>query len=294
MTADTAAPSHAWTWRHFLALIAGNAALALGPWSVRLSDAGPVATGFWRLALALPVLALLAVGSGQPLAGFRRRAWLAIAGAGVFFAADLAAWHIGIAGTRLGNASLFGNSGSLILMAWGVIVLRRWPTRGEWLALLAAFAGAAILFGRSLEISTATLIGDLLCLLAGFFYAFYILLLQNERSRLGNWSLLFWSSLAGAPLLLACAFWLGEPILPHRWWPLVALALGSQIVGQGLLVYALRHFPPLVIGLTLLTQPSISIVAGWFAFGEVLSLWDALGMVLVATALVLARAGEKG
>jgi drug/metabolite transporter (DMT)-like permease len=295
MNTEPPAPPHSdWTWRHFAALVGGNVALAMGPWSVRLSDAGPVATGFWRLGLALPVLAVLALANRQPLTGFPRRTWLAVAGAGLFFAADLAAWHLGIKGTRLGNASLFGNAGSLILMVWGVIALRRAPRRGEWLALGAAFTGAAILFGRSLEIGPETLVGDLLCLLAGFFYAFYILLLQTERAHLGSWSLLAWSSLAGAPLLLAFALWLGEPILPHHWWPLLTLAFGSQIVGQGLLVYALRHFPPLIIGLTLLMQPSISVVAGWFAFGEVLTAWDGLGMVLVAAALVLARAGEKG
>ena len=283
-----------WSWRHFVALLGGNFALALGPWSVRLSDAGPVATGFWRLTLALPVLIALALANRQPLTGFPRRTWLAMVGAGVFFAADLAVWHLGIAATRLGNASLFGNAGSLILMVWGFIALRRGPRTGEALALLAAFAGAAILFGRSLEIATATLIGDLLCLLAGFFYAFYILLLQSERSRIGSWSLLAWSSLAGAPILLALALWLGEPVWPHHWWPLLVLALGSQIIGQGLLVYSLRHFPSLIIGLTLLTQPSISVLSGWLAFGEVLSGWDALGMALVAGALVLARAGDKG
>jgi drug/metabolite transporter (DMT)-like permease len=73
----------------------------------------------------------------------------------------------------------------------------------------------------------------------------------------------------------------------------LALALGSQIVGQGLLVYALRHFPPLIIGLMLLTQPSIAVLAGWFAFGETLTAWDAAGMILVAAALVLARTGQK-
>lgn len=294
MTADRpAAPRYDWTWRHLAALLGGNFALALGPWSVRLSDAGPVATGFWRLALALPVLLLLARANHQRLTGFRPRTWLAVAGAGAFFAADLAAWHLGIMRTRLGNASLFGNAGSLILMVWGLVALRRAPFRGEWLALGAACAGAAILFGRSLEISTATLVGDLFCLLAGFFYAFYILLLQSERAQFGSWSLLFWASLAGAPLLLLLALWLGEPVMPQRWWPLLALAFGSQIVGQGLLVYSLRHFPPLIIGLSLLTQPSVSVIAGWFAFGETLSGWDFLGMTLVAAALVLARAGEK-
>lgn len=272
----------------------GNIALAFGPLLVRLADSGSVSAGFWRLTLALPVLFTLALVNRQKLTGFPCATWLAIAGAGLFFALDLASWHIGIETTRLGNATLFGNAGSLILMVWGLMTLRRAPSVPEWLSLGAAVTGAGILFGRSLEISHATLIGDLFCLLAGFLYAFYILLLQAERARIGNWALLAWSSLFGAPPLLAIALLRGEPVWPSHWWPLLTLALTSQLIGQGLLVYALKHFRPLIVGLVLLTQPAVSILTGWFAFGEVLTVWDGLGMVLVASALVLARAGETG
>lgn len=275
---------------HVLALLAGNAALALGPWSVRLADTGPVAAGFWRLSLALPLLAVLALANRQQLTGFPRRAWLAMAGAGIFFGLDLAAWHIGIGMTRLGNVTLFGNSGSLILMAWGLIALRRLPRSNETLAFAAAIGGSAILLGRSLQVGTDTLHGDLFCLLAGFFYTFYILLLQGARAKLGSWSLLFWSSAAGTPVLLVIAVALGEQIMPVNWWPLIALSLGSQVMGQGLLVYSLRHFSPLIIGLALLTQPVIAVLAGWFAFGETFGWIDAMGMVMVAGALVLAQA----
>ena len=242
--------------------------------------------------LALPLLALLALAPHQPLGGIGRKGLLAVAGAGLFFAFDIASWHIGIERTRLGNATLFGNSGSLIIMAWGLFAPRRAPRGGEWAAFALAIAGSAILMGRSLEIDARTLAGDLFCLLAGFFYAFYILLLQNARARLGQWSLLTWSSLAGAPFLLVLALMLGEPVWPQNWGPLVALALGSQVLGQGLLVWALRHFPPLVIGLALLTQPAVAVAAGWFAFGERLTVPDFVGMALVATALVLARRGS--
>jgi hypothetical protein len=54
-----------WQWRHLLALVGGNLILALGPWSVRLADTGPVSAGFWRLALAVPVLAILAPATGK-------------------------------------------------------------------------------------------------------------------------------------------------------------------------------------------------------------------------------------
>lgn len=290
---DSGRPAYDWNWRHFCALMAGNVALALGPWSVRLADSGPVAAGFWRMFLALPAFVLLARFNRQPLAGLGKRTLWAVLGAGAFFAFDLASWHVGIEQTRLGNSTLFGNSGSIILMVWGMVTMRRGPTRGEALALIAAIGGAAILFGRSLEIDMKTLAGDLLCLLAGFFYVFYILLLQRQRATLGNWTLLFWSSLAAAPVLLAMALALGEPVWPGRWGPLLALAFVSQIFGQGLVVYALRHFPPLIIGLVLMTQPAVSILAGWYAFGETLTLWDGVGMALVGAALVLARAGEK-
>ena len=50
----------------FAALLLGNAALAFGPWLVRLADVGPAAAGFWRLALALPFLMIIAAMAGQP------------------------------------------------------------------------------------------------------------------------------------------------------------------------------------------------------------------------------------
>lgn len=271
------------------ALLLGNLALALGPWSVRMADSGAVAAGFWRLGLALPALALFARRSGQPLGGFGLKAWAAVAAAGVLFALDLASWHIGIERTRLANATLFGNSGSVILMAWGLIAMRRTPSRGEWTALAFALGGAAILLGRSVEIGARTLAGDLFCILAGFFYTFYILLLQNARGRFGQWSLLFHASLAGAPVMLAIALLRGEPVLPHSWWPLLTLALGSQIIGQGLLVYALRHFSTLFVGLALLCQPAVGVLVGWMVFDERLVPIDLLGMALVGAGLVLAR-----
>lgn len=279
--------------QHIAALIAGNVALALGPWWVRLADSGPVSAGFWRLALALPFLVILARGNRQAIVGLPRAVILAVVAGGLFFALDLASWHIGIERTRLANAALFGNSGSIIIMAWGLIALRRRPYWREWAAFVAAILGAAILMGRSLEIDERSFVGDLFCLLAGFFYAFYIYLLARARAGIGNWSLLVWASLAGAPVLLAIALALGEPVWPQHWAPLIGLALTSQVFGQGMLVYSLRHFSPLVIGLALLTQPAVAVIAGWLAFGETLGLADVIGMMLVAAALVLAKTASQ-
>ncbi len=277
----------------FAALLGGNFALALGPWLVRLADTGPVSAAFWRLFLALPFLIVFARIAGQRLTGMPRKTLVLVAIGALAFAGDLASWHIGIGMTRLGNATLFGNAGSIILLFWGFIIARMLPRGFEWLAIVCALAGAGILLGRSLEISEETFLGDLFCITAGLLYAVYLLTLQGERARFGSWSLLVWVSIFAAPALLTLALALGEPVWPTDWTPIIVLFITSQLIGQGLLVYSLGHFPPLIIGLALLTQPAIAAVIGYSVFGEVLTALDVAGMVLLGSALVVARATQR-
>lgn len=106
----------------FAALIAANALLAVGPLFVRITEVGPVASAFWRMALALPILALLAARVGMPKPS--RGLVLVLALSGLLFAANLASWHIGILQTKLANATLFGNSTSLLFPIYGFFVAR--------------------------------------------------------------------------------------------------------------------------------------------------------------------------
>lgn len=284
------ADSSTWPrWILLAALLAGNIALSLGPWFVRLADTGPVSSAFWRLFLALPFLILLAKGTGQRLTGIPRRTLILVALGAAAFALDLSIWHIGIEQTRLGNATLFGNTGSIVLLFWTFIITRKLPRGLEWLAIVFALGGASILMGRSLEISTATLIGDLFCLAAGLFYAVYLLTLQDARKGIGAWSLLAWVSIFACPVILILALIAGEPVWPTDWTPIIILFVTSQLIGQGLLVFSLRHFPPLIIGLALLTQPAVAAIVGYRMFGEVLGPLDIFGMLLLGGALLVAR-----
>jgi drug/metabolite transporter (DMT)-like permease len=156
-----AAKSRPAAWLLLFALLGGNVALALGPWFVREADTGPVSAAFWRMFLALPFLVLLAKANHQRLIGMGAKTLGLVMLGAVTFALDLASWHIGIEMTRIGNATLFGNAGSIVLLFWGFLIARTLPGRLEWLAIVFALAGAAILMGRSLEISDETLIGDL-------------------------------------------------------------------------------------------------------------------------------------
>lgn len=272
----------------FAALLGGNLSLSLTAMVVRFADTGPMAVGVWRLTLALPVLLILMRRETGGTLPSPRALWIAL-GAGAFFALDLAAWHIGILQTKVANATLFGNSASLLLVIWGIMLSRILPRGWQALAILLAFAGSALLMGQSYEASSAYLVGDLLSLLAGALYTGYVLMMQRVRGEVGPWSALAISSAAGIPILLGIALALGETIMPQNWTPLIVLAVMSQIVGQGLLIWALPRFSPLVIGLTLLVQPVVAAVAGWLIFHETLSPLEIFGGALVAAALVLIR-----
>ncbi|MES3153458.1 DMT family transporter [Sphingomonas faeni] len=275
----------------FAALVVANVALAFGPWFVRATEVGPVAAGFWRLMLAMPFLIALAVQQGARPTRLSRGVWIGLIVGGVCFAADLGSWHLGIRRTTLANATLFGNAATLIFPIYGFLVARTWPTRTQGWALVLAAAGATLLLGRSYQLDAKNLVGDLFCILAGLLYTVYFILMARARATLAPLSALTLSTLAGIVPLLVFALAMGERVMPSHWGPLIGLALCSQVLGQGLMIYALGRFSPLVIGIALLIQPVVAGVVGWLVYGERLGAADLAGVVMVAVALVLVRRG---
>lgn len=283
--------------RAFAALIFGSALLAAGPLLVRLADVAPMASAFWRMALAAGPLLLLALwwnrksqdgGATRPFAGI----WPLAVAAGFFFAADLAAWHSGIVRTTTANATLFANTTAFMLAGWAMLVQRQRPTDAVLGALALALAGTALLLGLSMRLSPEHLLGDGLSLLAAVFYTGYILVIAKVGHR--------GPMVTVAAVTLTCTLWLapaawGDVALgsgafwPRNWLPLLALAFSSQIVGQTLMIFATMRLPSTTIGLGLLVQPIISAALGWIVFGEALTALEFTGAAMIATALVLIR-----
>ncbi len=279
----------------FAAVILANVALAFGPLLVRMADTGPVAAAFWRITLAAPVLALVALISparprrpGKGQAGL----WALLLIGGIAFAGDLGSWHIGIRQTTMANATLFGNSATFIFPLYGFLIARTWPSRSQGIALILAAVGAGLLMGRSYQVDPRHLVGDLMCVLAGILYALYFILMARVRTTMPPIPALAWSTIASIVPLFVFAVLLGERVWPGHWSALILLALGSQIIGQGLMIYALGLLSPLVVGLALLVQPIVATAIGWIVYDERLALPDLVGVAMVAVALVLVRRGS--
>jgi len=248
-------------------------------------------SAFWRLGVAvIPLLLLVYLMPGQrPETRPSRGLWAGMALAGLFFAADLMTWHLGIVRTTIANASLFGNMASFMMMGYGVAVMGLRPTRRQAMGMGVAVIGALCLFGASAELSLRHFTGDLLCLLAAAFYTGYLVSIARARSALSAMAVLAGSSLAGALAILPIVLMSPEPLVPatfEGWLPLIVLGLGGQVLGQGLIVYALAHLSPSVSGIGLLSQPVLATLIGWLAFGEVMGPLELFGASLILLALI--------
>jgi drug/metabolite transporter (DMT)-like permease len=269
------------------ALVLGSTLLAFGPLLVRIADVAPVASAFWRMALAAPILLVIGLMRRPgPLAGLP---WGLGLVAGAFFAADLAVWHLGIVRTTTANATLFANTTAFMLAAWGFLVMKEAPDMQRLGPLLIAGVGAILLLGQSAQVSPEHLLGDALSLAAAAFYTGYLLVVMRMRGRFPTATVIALATLAAAILLLPAALMAGGPFWPRDWTPVIALAVSSQLAGQGLMVFASGKLPASVLGIGLLIQPIVSALAGMLAFGERLGPLELAGAAMILLALLLVR-----
>ena len=278
------------------ALLAGATCIALSPIFVRLSEAGPTATAFWRVALAVPVLWVLFFMKRRPQPRRYSGKWPLLLAAGFAFAGDLGFWHASVTLTSVANSTLLANLASLFVTLAAWIFLRQKPTRLFLAGLAAALVGVALLVNTSLAFSSTGLLGDALGVVTAMFYAGYILAVKGLRDR-GETTLhlMAVTSTITALFLLPAALASGETLLPvsaHGWWILIGLALISHAAGQGLIAYALAHLPAAFSSVSLLFQPVMAALFAWLLLSESLVPLQMVGGVIVLAGIYLARRGS--
>ena len=275
-------------WRALGALAFGACVLGLSPILVRLAGTGPAAAGFWRLALAIPLLLMITWrAKGEPAAP-SRMALLA----GLFFALDLGFWHYGIRYTSVANATVLSNLAPVVvtLIAWLFLGTR--PRAIFVVAVAAAVGGAwlmALAKGGPALLDPA--LGDAFSASTALWYGLYFLCMSQARRTSGASRLMLWTGAVGAPVLLAAALALGERIAPTTgagW--LICLGLGAMhVAGQGSVAWALGRVSAPTASVAMLLQPIIAAGLGWLLFAEAISPLQALGAAITLSGVALAQ-----
>jgi len=279
------------------ALLVGAACIALSPIFVRLSEAGPTATAFWRVALAVPALWILFFLKTKAKSQRYSGKWPLLLAAGFAFAGDLGFWHASVQLTSVANSTLLANLASIFVTLAAWIFLQHKPTRLFLAGLGAALLGVGLLVHTSLAFSSTGLAGDALGVVTAMFYAGYILAVKGLRDR-GETTLYLMAvtSTITALFLFPVALATGETMLPASafgWWILIGLALISHAAGQGLIAYALAHLPAAFSSVSLLSQPVMAALFAWVLLSEGLTPLQILGGLIVLAGIYVARRGSS-
>lgn len=279
------------------ALLAGATCIALSPIFVRLSETGPTASAFWRVAIAVPVLWAFCAAREKSHPRRYGARWPLLLAAGAAFAGDLGFWHLSIQYTSVANSTLLANLASIFVTLAAWIFLRQRPS-GVFLAGLGcALGGVALLVSASAGFSRTGLLGDALGVLTAMFYAAYIFAVKGLRDR-GERTLYLMAvaTTITAILLLPAALASGEQFFPgsaYGWAVLAGLALVSHAAGQGLIAYALAHLPAAFSSVSLLLQPVMAALFAWAILGESLLPLQVAGGLVVLAGIYLARKGSR-
>jgi len=279
------------------ALVLGGIFLGSSPILVRLSQIGPIATAFWRLALALvPLTLLFAKGARDGQASRlpdRAGEHLTAALPGICLAGDLVAWHISLHMTSVTNSTLLANMAPVFVTLASWLFLRQ-RVSGAFLSGLAlSVIGVIVLNGG--RFSTAAgghLRGDAVALVAAGFYAGYFVMLSRARARFSTPIVMLWSTTAAAICILPIALVFEPAFVPHLlagWLVLVGLGWLVHAGGQGLITFSLAWLPATFSSLTLLIQPVVAAVLARFVLNEPLGLAQIAGGSIVIAGILLAR-----
>jgi drug/metabolite transporter (DMT)-like permease len=281
--------------RALLALFAGALAIGSSGIFVRLSETGPTATAFWRGAFALPFLALWAWlerrAAHAPRSSLREPLFI---WAGVFFAGDLLLWHWSLLLTSIAASTLEANCAPILvtLLAWFLWGER--PKPAFLFATALAFGGMLLILAPKLGAGAHALLGDALGLGTACFYGGYIIVVARLRTHHGTGIVMLTSTAVFTLLLLPLALLQKfMPVTAHGWWLLVGCAISAQVLGQGLIAYALAHLSATFGAVGLYVQVIAAAVYAWLLLGERLAPLQVLGAVVVLLAIAFAHSARR-
>ncbi len=191
----------------FFSLLLGGVAIGFAGILMRLSDVNPLASAFWRMALAAPLLWIWAFAAqAQDRAdGKRTGIAKAVVLAGLFFASDIGIWHLSLSYTTVANATLLSNLAPIFVALWIWIIHKTSFARIFIFGMFIALIGASMLVGPNAVVGSFRLLGDGLGLSTAVFYAAYQLVVKDARSQYSTMRLMAWSTTITALVLLPFA-----------------------------------------------------------------------------------------
>lgn len=276
--------------RAYLFLVAGVTCIGFAGVFTKVSGAPGVVAAAWRLTVASLILLIPfllqpkeARQISRPLLG-----WAMLGG--VMFALDMGLWNVALDYTTVGNATFLVNTSPIWVGLITLFILREPLPRLFWPGLAVAMTGAAlIIFGGADGVSIQR--GDVLGLLAGFFWACYQVITRHVRTNgVTNLTNIWIAGATGAALLVPAALLSGHSMTGYGLQGALAfLAMGliSQVGGYLGINYSLAFIPASKASIVIFLQPIVATIAAFVFLGEAFGGWQLVGGLAILAGVYL-------
>ncbi|WP_423216686.1 DMT family transporter [Streptococcus equinus] len=264
--------------------------LATGGIFVKLSPLPPINTGFYRVLFSIPMLLPFIKKSDLQSLSYKQVVTIVLAGA--FLAGDLTFWNSSFSYTTVANSNLLVNLTPFTVIPVSYFLFKEKMTPKFLLGGLVTLLGVFVLMANKVTVSPERLLGDSMSLGASVFYAMFMITVYKLRDTVKSNVIMFLSAFGTLLVLAAVIFFTEGFYVPKNFeelWPLLALALVSQILGQGLLAYCLGKVNASLSSLITLSQPVVAALYAWVIFQEHLNLQSIIAIIITLTGVYLAK-----
>lgn len=271
--------------KSYLFLILGTILIAFSPVLIKDAGAPGTVTVFYRL-----VFGTLSLIIPFSLSRLKNKESLNIKGikiailAGLFLAIDMAFWSTAIMISNAAMPTLVGNLAPLWVGIGAYFLFKERQNKRFWIGLVIALVGVTFLMIQDLYQPDGIFKGLFFGLLAGIFYAGFMLLTQMGRRYLNTISFLFFCSTATTIFLGVFTLFLDIEFIGYStktWTLFIIMGIMIQAGAWFLINFAQGHLPASLVAPTLLAQPVLAGVIAYIMLGEELTFWQILGGIVV-------------
>lgn len=211
---------------------------------------------------------------------------------GSFFAGKQLLWAWSLTQTSVVNSVIILHALIPLLTAvGGWILFGHRPDRQFFLGMSMAIAGATFIGIHDLWDSINKLQGDIFSVMSAILSAGYLLIMEQLLTKFATKTLLLWCSTIGTMLTMTVLVVTLDNFFPMSWkgwFSVISLALVCQVIGQGLIAYALNQLSSGVVAVTMLLDPILSGFFAWAILSEKLSILNGISCCIVLLGIYLA------
>ena len=278
---------------YFILLAFGAMLIGFAPIFVKLSMLSSSAISFYRMFLALPFLFLLNYMLNKKFF-FRvknKKTILYAAFASLAFTTDLTLWHFSMDITSVSNATIIVNSAPIFVAILSFIFFKERLTKGFLLSFLVTYIGIVGLIYFSNNYLNGKLLGDILCLIAAFFYGVYLLVIA-KLGKENSLNIIFYTTFFCCLFSIIPMMIEGGNLIPSssfEWLNLILMAFLCQFGGQYFITHAIGKISASGASIGLLMQPLTATILAAIIFLEILTSLQIVFALISLFGIYLAR-----